>query len=874
MRGRARRKRPPKFTTPASSTRRVEMLRLSRRPPPTFRTPLTTPKTAAMASQTRSSKRNHDSVEPESPLSARASQRKKKPSYKALQSTIPFAPKAPSQLSQVTTPRRRRSPTPISQEASRETSLSPTPRPSQASSIVSIRTSKSSNKNKTIKALRRVVFDVDYNLVGHEYTERSRTHRSVAQSQVSWIYLYGIELEKDKARYWLCKPCHDVGKSKVLSAVSTAGCSRHLNKHGIYAPGTEASSTSASAGNTTMDTYLEGVYPLQAERWREDFINWITYDNISFEQAASPWLRKVILGGGTQVQHLLPCARTVRSWLTSTYSDRIAEVRTSLARGRSRVVLSFDAWSSPNHYSLLGVVAHWIDADRQLRTGLLALKVLEGHHGIDMAEVLQEVIASYNIEDRIGAFQMDNATNNDTALDELASNIPGVDCKQSRLRCFGHIINIVVKALLFGTGSASLQQQLGEAGDDEAFKVWREQGAIGKLHNIVFYITRSDRRRRALEASQKVDSSDLTLQLVRDIGVRWNSTYAMIQRALRLKDALHRYCKHWRPVPSESYDLRKDMLDAADWDELTSFNQLLMPFDKATKRAEGNAITGSHGALWEVIPVMDYLFNTLKLHADDIAATPSLYSDHYKHCINHGFVKLQEYCTKIDDSRFYSAATALNPYMKFNYFDDAWTGKQGGREAIANARRMTRELYEEYLARAEQSAPASITPASTTLFVSQGPDDEEDPLWAATFGNRTTSPEQERIQTRKLQETELERFMSDSLDTTTTTTDATGKIIKQQMEPLRWWRERGEHLYPTLAVMAYDLFAMPAMSSECERTFSSAKRLIAEQRYNLKSDIIEADQCIKSWLKSGIANGQAIFNNIAAAIDDEIVDIT
>lgn len=100
--------------------------------------------------------------------------------------------------------------------------------------------------------------------------------------------------------------------------------------------------------------------------------------------------------------------------------------------------------------------------------------------------------------------------------------------------------------------------------------------------------------------------------------------------------------------------------------------------------------------------------------------------------------------------------------------------------------------------------------------------------------------------------------------------------MKLQMEPLRWWRERGEHLYPTLAVMAYDLFAMPAMSSECERAFSSAKRLISEQRYNLKSDIIEADQCIRSWLKNGIADGQAIFNSISASFDEdeEIIDIT
>jgi hypothetical protein len=127
-----------------------------------------------------------------------------------------------------------------------------------------------------------------------------------------------------------------------------------------------------------------------------------------------------------------------------------------LARGRSRIVLSFNAWSSPNHQSLLGVVGHWINADCKLKTGLLALKFIEGHHGFEMADVLEEVIATYSIRDKISAFQIDNATNNDTALDALSISIPGVDRKQSRLRCFGHIINLVVKALLFGNSSASL----------------------------------------------------------------------------------------------------------------------------------------------------------------------------------------------------------------------------------------------------------------------------------------------------------------------------------------------------------------------------------------------------------------------------------
>jgi hypothetical protein len=76
--------------------------------------------------------------------------------------------------------------------------------------------------------------------------------------------------------------------------------------------------------------------------------------------------------------------------------------------------------------------------------------------------------------------------------------------------------------------------------------------------------------------------------------------------------------------------------------------------------------------------------------------------------------------------------------------------------------------------------------------------------------------------------------------------------------------------------MAYDLFSIPAISSKCKRAFSASKRMITDHRYSLKNDIIEADQCIKSWFKHGIADGAAAFTSIATigAVDDEITEIT
>lgn len=142
-----------------------------------------------------------------------------------------------------------------------------------------------------------------------------------------------------------------------MAAESTASCGKHLiGVHGIYAPGTHPPVASGSKLATRSCT--EGAHPLHAERWRQDFINWIAHDDITFEQAASPRLHKIILGGGPAVQHLLPCSRTVRSWLMKTYNERIADVKSSLACSRSKINLSFDVWSSPNHLSMLGIVGH------------------------------------------------------------------------------------------------------------------------------------------------------------------------------------------------------------------------------------------------------------------------------------------------------------------------------------------------------------------------------------------------------------------------------------------------------------------------------------------------------------------------------------
>jgi hypothetical protein len=139
--------------------------------------------------------------------------------------------------------------------------------------------------------------------------------------------------------------------------------------------------------------------------------------------------------------------------------------------------------------------------------------------------------------------------------------------------------------------------------------------------------------------------------------------------------------------------------------------------------------------------------------------------------------------------------------------------------------------------------PPPTEPAES-LFMSSDLDDE-DADWRPTFGGDDGVPATEHIIQQR--QSELDRFMHDALDLACKRV-VNGRIVTTSMkdEPLRWWRKRGEHLYPTLARMAYNLFAFPGMSSECERAFNSTLQLVTDDRYNLKQDIIEADQRLKS----------------------------
>jgi hypothetical protein len=144
---------------------------------------------------------------------------------------------------------------------------------------------------------------------------------------------------------------------------------------------------------------------------------------------------------------------------------------------------------------------------------------------------------------------LNNAPNNDTTLEELGKSI-GFDPIQKRLRCMGHILNLIAESYLFGQDESSWKENFKKAGAGERRKLWRQRGELGKLYNLVAHVMNSGKRTDLFTKLQINANIGITLgkkwKLVLDGGIRWNSTYLIIRRALELKEALNIYANDLR----------------------------------------------------------------------------------------------------------------------------------------------------------------------------------------------------------------------------------------------------------------------------------------------------------------------------------------
>ena len=77
------------------------------------------------------------------------------------------------------------------------------------------------------------------------------------------------------------------------------------------------------------------------------------------------------------------------------------------------------------------------------------------------------------------------------------------------------------------------------------------------------------------------------------------------------------------------------------------------------------------------------------------------------------------------------------------------------------------------------------------------------------------------------------------------------RLEPQEIEdPIEWWMAR-QGQFPMVSQLALDILAIPAMATDCERSFSLAKLTLTSQRLSMTTETLEKLQCLKNWARHG-----------------------
>lgn len=463
----------------------------------------------------------------------------------------------------------------------------------------------------------------------------------------SWISNHGtflIRLARDSSgaqdgQFWACHKC-----GRLYDAEATSSAAKHLNgQHLIFKDGEALPpANTTSKRNAPIDALFQAQSSKKAklpspadkkEQFKEHLINWMADADISFAMVENKRFRELLsLINPIQVDDFLPKSHTTpRVWLKTIYNREFEVLRSQLTANSNPIHISFDGWSSPGAAAFFAVVAHYFDALGGYNTKLLALPRIKGtHNGENLAKGVIEVVERFGFQSKLGFFQADNADNNDTCITALIQHFNPhfvnheVDSlkSQQRVRCVGHILNLIARAFLDGENKETIkrlaegsQEQLSAVEERELLTAWRETGPVGKLHYLVHFVRRTPQRRDVfndltngnppskiiknpanfivgklfddeeedLEAIL-IDPGIRNLQLKADNDTRWHSVYYMIERALILRDPLTKFSTRFINLGQLSDDA---VLSTEDWAVLIEIKAILAPFKFITKKFEG-----------------------------------------------------------------------------------------------------------------------------------------------------------------------------------------------------------------------------------------------------------------------------------------------
>lgn len=483
----------------------------------------------------------------------------------------------------------------------------------------------------------------------------------------------------------------------------------------------------------------------------------------------------------------IPTRKTVsNSLIPSMYNQTADIVRSRLERAFA-VCLTTDGWTSRTNDSFYSVTAHYIveeDKKTYLSSDLLGcISYTDRHTGENICNKLKDTIHEWKLDNKIAAIVSDNAANMKAAVRIGGWRFWG---------CFAHLLNLTT-----------------QSGLKEISNV------LEKIKSIVRYFRRSSVAYSQLKAA--AERMDLPpLKLKNDVVTRWNSTFDMIQRVLKMKNAIISTLA----ILSTS---QKNQNESESGESISSLqNKEWIIAEQSVKVLEiFNVVTTAISAEQNVsASTIIFYYKQIVRHLNSFDLSTVM--PEIENMINKLQSELKKRFQDIEDNQLIAQATILDPRVKQFGFIDQTKYKR----AIEN-------LYTKVANTKLLDLDERETTNSQENDIEEEKQDIEpqknDPLkdlWMEFDKEvqqhlKPTNPKASAI-------VEVDRYIDEPIL-------PRKNALGLNQDPLAWWHQR-RHIYPKLFQIMKTRLCIMATSVPCERIFSKAGQIINEKRESLKTE--------------------------------------
>ncbi|XP_062085714.1 zinc finger BED domain-containing protein RICESLEEPER 1-like [Humulus lupulus] len=340
------------------------------------------------------------------------------------------------------------------------------------------------------------------------------------------------------------------------------------------------------------------------ERCRKALAKFVIKDEQAFSVVEGEGLKEFVQD--LQPKFVIPSRRTVTRDIYQYFCDERVKLKEELTRAGQRVCLTTDYWTSSTQIAYMCLTAHYVDSDWNLQKRIINFCQISNHKGETIGKGIETCLLGWGIE-KVFAVTVDNASANDVAVGFVKRRVNAwngyvLDGEFMQVRCGVHIVNLI--------GNEGLKDM---------------HDSIAAIRNCVRYIRSSPARLLKFKACVDRERIDYKGGLVLDVPTRWNSTFMMLDVALKFEKAFARYEEEDDKFVSffmenEHGKKRVGPPTSSDWESATIFVKFLSTFYEVTLKFSGTLHVTSNNFYHEICEIHTQL-SDLASSSDPLLST-------------------------------------------------------------------------------------------------------------------------------------------------------------------------------------------------------------------------------------------------------------